>query len=919
MADSIPEPWICPYLINAAETHGGSLQGIPIWSTKKKRAQIIEFLTYRDDDHIWAVISDKAHKLPVRFSKEAVAKYASLNDARLTQCKNGLVLIREFRPMFTRIPVGRGISELTTNAHLALEVGFVQYVGGSGHIIGDPQNLEKNNLLKMWVEGLRQNGGGGQLRKQQEQLLAQPNLVDNIGEALRSPVHLNSDAQARSNDPPQPAPDKTKSSGITPPKSDPMREWTKTWRSFQTDPWAYIKQAPKNEPHLANDEINTAVSLERPDHSDASLPKTPDRKDLDSEQVLTQQLPRTPSKSPKTRPSASPAVEPTTPRTSEWSPSIRGSPRPSSPLNIDAEPVGNRSGTPEIEECVQDNHPPFFSSAPSQPSMRPPTPAPRIRSVPPVELPTAGIPTSSPPPPSSSLPIPPKSSIQLPLRKSMKRKVPHPGDPPPRPILNASDPVQILVPNSDTSGMASQPSQSQSQSQPHPLSVSQPLAGPEESISTDNARLPRPMNTTPIGIEPALSQPDGQYNADISSTALSQEHLPQLGIIQAHSRPTTSESNALVSSALVTHHINGSDSVKVHSRSNENNSTGKNLPHNDRIELSEDDADTNDRLHGSASRSPDPIQHRLVEGSDDDSTKALFTPERASSPFGSLFSASPSAEISISQSREASPQIAQLVDSVPIASSSRMTARKASPQNAQLVDSVPNALSSRTTARETSPQSAQLVDSVPIASSSRMTARKESVQDAHVPADSHCNHEVIHNANAWREPSFMSSQKGKSKPVAEEVLVEDPPKTQQKRRRSPLSSPLRAAPLKKKLKVSEQQGSSLSRSGPAPSNTTEGNLTHSKRARFPRNDSMGLGVDITASQNVSESSIPMSSMPSGRQKRAKVARFFVDLDTEPGNLSMSWKEIKKVQLRTGRIRTLGDIAEADGSIYVDSD
>jgi len=90
MSNSIA-PWISKYLIGAAETHGGNTASIP-WFPKKKMVQIIEvsmnfrldthstpthsqFLTYGEDEVIWAKISDKDVSIHIRFNKDAVAEY----------------------------------------------------------------------------------------------------------------------------------------------------------------------------------------------------------------------------------------------------------------------------------------------------------------------------------------------------------------------------------------------------------------------------------------------------------------------------------------------------------------------------------------------------------------------------------------------------------------------------------------------------------------------------------------------------------------------------------------------------------------------------------------------------------------------------------------------------------------------------
>ncbi|KAJ3827982.1 hypothetical protein F5880DRAFT_1078741 [Lentinula raphanica] len=85
-------PWIQDYLMHVAETKGADLSSVD-WSSKAKKVQIIEFLTYgsRDPDEdsvIWAKISDKQKFISVKFSVEAVAEYRRINQTRLTQDRN---------------------------------------------------------------------------------------------------------------------------------------------------------------------------------------------------------------------------------------------------------------------------------------------------------------------------------------------------------------------------------------------------------------------------------------------------------------------------------------------------------------------------------------------------------------------------------------------------------------------------------------------------------------------------------------------------------------------------------------------------------------------------------------------------------------------------------------------------------------
>ncbi|KAI0045911.1 hypothetical protein FA95DRAFT_81453 [Auriscalpium vulgare] len=78
MSETLHTPWIADYLISLAETCGGSLGSAPMY-TKSKKVQLVEFLTFQqhdEDDCIWAVVSDKWQKLPVRFTSQALSDYS---------------------------------------------------------------------------------------------------------------------------------------------------------------------------------------------------------------------------------------------------------------------------------------------------------------------------------------------------------------------------------------------------------------------------------------------------------------------------------------------------------------------------------------------------------------------------------------------------------------------------------------------------------------------------------------------------------------------------------------------------------------------------------------------------------------------------------------------------------------------------
>ncbi|KAJ3785703.1 hypothetical protein GGU10DRAFT_387267 [Lentinula aff. detonsa] len=163
-------PWIQDYLMQIAETKGADLASVE-WSSKVKKVQIIEFLTYGsqngdEDSIIWARVSDKNCHIPVRFSVDATAEYRRVNQARLTQVKTALVILRKFRILHCRIPSTRTGHKLTPDAYLALECNEMRLLGSIGQpTMGNPAGIATNqDLLKYNLE-LRNPGGGANFLK----------------------------------------------------------------------------------------------------------------------------------------------------------------------------------------------------------------------------------------------------------------------------------------------------------------------------------------------------------------------------------------------------------------------------------------------------------------------------------------------------------------------------------------------------------------------------------------------------------------------------------------------------------------------------------------------------------------------------------------------------------------------------------
>jgi len=211
----------------------------------------------------------------------------------------------------------------------------------------------------------------------------------------------------------------------------------------------------------------------------------------------------------------SPGSQPLT----DWSlsPSVRGSPI--------------RRGTSQPPPELGIKHPgesalPDASYIPSQPLA--PTPGQRPKAYAPT---TSSLPPSTPPVPPprvlSAGDYSPALSAPIHQRRSVTRKVPRPPDP--LPPNRATGPARILVPNSDTSGTASQSlSQSQSQSQPH--DASQPVILPRlptlpvtqkhehQTWGEDISAGPADHNS--LFSSPGRSQPES-YDGDRSSPARS--------------------------------------------------------------------------------------------------------------------------------------------------------------------------------------------------------------------------------------------------------------------------------------------------------------------------------------------------------------------------------------------------------------
>ncbi|KAF5386034.1 hypothetical protein D9615_002493 [Tricholomella constricta] len=538
MSDSVL-PWISAYFIDIAETCGADTFKFPTFS-KRKKVQLIEFLTFDTDEIIWARVSDKEHLVPIRFSRDAVQEYTKLGGRRLTQNKTAVICISNFKPFFSRVPQGRG--RMSQDSFLALECNSFSVLGSIGEArFGNPQPLEANNDLWEWSEGLKQPGGGGNCLRDRKQDLQESRMRDLPGPPVSKVpvVHTNSSLQ-------QPAKRKATHMGVKitmTETGETINGSTTTYRDIQ-EIWPITKKSTFRRP--PEEVANVLASMNVDGGVDSASGKRPKVDEEDHMQESPRKRRRfnplaspspTASKSSRSR-SATPFSE------TAWPPSdlppLATSPPPPSPSLVPAKP-----------DTVSSSHP------------RPPTPAQRTprkwpQSLPPSSPPLPTQPdeiethTNAIPPLLTPLPSKASETVLVPsstispsthARREVTRKVPRPPQP-----LQSTAPMGkpvILAPDSDTSHSYGQiqpqsqsqsnwnsQSQSQSQSQKEAplliLSQISAIAGgkrpepelqrsgeiePEQAINADEEGVGHV--TDPLFTQ-AFSQADG-YDGDHSS------------------------------------------------------------------------------------------------------------------------------------------------------------------------------------------------------------------------------------------------------------------------------------------------------------------------------------------------------------------------------------------------------------------
>ncbi|GJE94422.1 hypothetical protein PsYK624_105910 [Phanerochaete sordida] len=330
MSRSLSPPWLRDYLLAVAQTHGGDLMSVPV-HTPAKKVQIVKFITRQtegQDNWIWAVVSDLQFMLPVRFSKEAMKafKHSEYGHSPISSYKTVAMSMKNFRPMFARVPKSTG-QGMSTFEHLTLEVRTFTVIGSfDAAVWGAPKDIESEKSIQEWVHGLREGNGGGnvlKLRKQEQAEAAaatsrsSPPIYTQI--VSHTPQQRNSspDGSPRPR-PPRPAQRPNKLKG------GPLKAHERRWRNFKEPPnAAEIGAELMNVGHVYGSPSPGPASP--PTRTDAfALPQTPPRRrttrgalDLGS----SPDRPHTPLA--HRAPAAEDDARQRTP--SAWSPSVHGS------------------------------------------------------------------------------------------------------------------------------------------------------------------------------------------------------------------------------------------------------------------------------------------------------------------------------------------------------------------------------------------------------------------------------------------------------------------------------------------------------------------------------------------------------------------------------------------------------------------
>lgn len=468
MAASL-KPWIYSYLIDIAETYGADMTSVPEMN-KKKKVQVIDFLTYHENDVLWGYISDKEYLVPIRFSLSAEKEYNLLHGTRITHQKTAIISIWNFKPFFSRIPrKNTGMSEMS---YIAIHCESFSPIGSFGEdTFGSPKLLDSNCDLEEWVEGLRKDGGAGNCLKNRKAAREKAVKVDSRNDFSSVTVISTAFPRQRENT-----------------ATEQNNAITKKYA--KDDSWKIVGVVAFHRPPPEVAQLHVDMRVEGDSESvssDLDHPQT-----VQDTQVLPNPMARVPA-TPITTENSSPRLRSATPFSeSEWPLSYPvqvpcPSPLRSSPSLSHSNPV---SGSPTGTSSVSKSHLP-----PLKPPSFSPTAAPLTV-------------------------IAEKSDVGLSTIHTWRRDVLRKVSPPrqPTPTDHSQARTVILVPNSDTSLSHSQPaSQLQSQSQSQPVITLQ-LASSE----TQDSSQQEPSKTSLHHIAQTKAQRENHNPNSFASERVSQ-------------------------------------------------------------------------------------------------------------------------------------------------------------------------------------------------------------------------------------------------------------------------------------------------------------------------------------------------------------------------------------------------------------
>ncbi|KAF8919960.1 hypothetical protein CPB85DRAFT_1429433 [Mucidula mucida] len=261
MADSL-NPWIQGYLNSVAQQHGANYTKAK--RVKEVKVQLIKTRRWRCmGSYIGQEILDA-----IMFTQAAIAAYVKNNKGppSFSKLSTALVTLQEALLAFRPIPIGDKIG-VTDEYYLYLECH--SFAISSQHqndkIWKKPEDIMKDTKIKTYVEGLRRDGGGGNVyleKRTQSQTRSMNNKFQDDFNALPSPQN---GQQSKS-------PKKTV-------REDPF------WKDLNETNWNIKLQRAQATPSLTDSEeqMKTATPAKRkPDPADASTDQTESSQDDDS-------------------------------------------------------------------------------------------------------------------------------------------------------------------------------------------------------------------------------------------------------------------------------------------------------------------------------------------------------------------------------------------------------------------------------------------------------------------------------------------------------------------------------------------------------------------------------------------------------------------------------------------------------------